>query len=318
MTLRDLLNKYPEAKLSTVYIYYMNDIYDKSVKVLPGHEFFSGDIDVDIPQLETATYDWKVEAFVDDPEKKPIEERKLLIVLADRELDLDTSKKVIKKLKKEKEEKASKDKNLYKFIDDLISTVATAGMIHFPITKKAKDIGIERDWFKNNVCYTRFQVLTYSYEDDMLADDFYQTMSYEILIGKLTLSQVLRPTPSDEEDFFKLFKEMLDDDISEEDLLDYCGEEDPDDLPDPRRIWDDEEILFKTQKLFQEIDCTIIYAPKQTLFKRGMINYKNACNTNYHCALVQTVAYFNGKTEYYLLEQQNFDHIKKYINIKEE
>lgn len=318
MTLRDLLNKYPEAKLSTVYIYYMNDIYDKSLKVLPGHEFFSGDIDVDIPQLETATYDWKVEAFVDDPEKKPIEERKLLIVLADRELDLDTSKKVIKKLKKEKEENASKDRNLYRFIDDLIMTVAFARMGSYPITKKAKDVGIERDWFKNNICYTRFQVLTYSYEDDMLVEDFYQTLSYEILNGKLTLSQVLRPTTSDEEDLFKLFEEMLDEDISEIDLLEYCGEEDPDDLPDPCRIWDDEEILIKTQKLFQELECKIKLVSEQALFKQGMASYKYSCKINYHCAFVQTVVHFNGETEYYLLEQQNFDHIKKYIDIKEE
>lgn len=318
MTLRDLLNKYPEADLSTVYIHYMNDTYDKVSTTIPGHKFFSGDIDIDIPQLKTATYDWKVATFVDDPEKEPIEERKLSITLADRVLDFESSKKVIKKLKKEREENASKDKNLYKFIDDLIITVAYASMGSCPITKKAKDIGIDRDWFKNSVCYTRFQVLTYTYEDDMLADDFYQTLSYEVLNGKLTLSQVLYPTASDEENFFKLFEEMLDDDISEEDLLDYCGEEDPDDLPDPRRIWEDEEILIKAQKLFQEFECKIKHTTGQTLFKQGMINYKNSCGINYHCALVQIVVFFNGKAEYHLLEQQNFDHIKKYIDIKEE
>ena len=316
MTLRELLEKYPgiDSSGAIVSIYYTDKVYDKACKSFTGDKFFSGDIDVDIPQLDDAEIEYKEELVEYDEEKAPLLDKNLLITLPARVWDPTTAQDVISALKKKRDENREEADGLKGLINQLL-------LFFHKNNRRGLKPGYYKsfstyDFFEEpvkNACKFYFAVLVYS-KDDIL-DEYYSALSLAIHEGEISKNDIL--FPAGKEDYlYKKFEETIDD-FTYEHLEEIYEVSDPMDIPKTEDIWEDEDVLVEVQKMFQEVDACQIELQTYDLYTKAKKAYDWLKESEYHCALVQCEKHLDGSYKYHLIEKQNFANIEN-IETEEE
>ena len=314
MTLRELLKKYPNGKEADIYLVYMDKFMERTIKRISGKEFFCEDyLDINYPELDEASFDFRITELQDDEEKSPFYVKELEIQFPIKKM---TEDDLIQSLKESRET----IKKGIRSTNEIIRVASVKGLDKpsAGLLGTLKELGID-NYFLKGFTKTSFVVVTIGNKDQFI-EDFYHDISANIKRGKITSFQILFPSEEIEDDLFDQFKEILDN-YSDSLLREWFALSEDDALPDAVQVWEEGNILEHIQNMFEQNkkECTL--AMENFLYYEDANKaYSRALETNYHVVLAQVSCHpFASDSEgkrYDIIKQDCFEKFKEIMEEK--